>query len=449
VKLPAYPRTKPSGVEWLGNVPEHWEVKPCRTIVRERTAKNDGGKCEDYLSLLANIGVIPYEEKGDIGNKKPTDLSKCKLVRRGDYVINSMNYRIGSYGISPYDGVCSSVYIVLTPRNEIVESRFAFRTFENREFQMLAQSFGNGILEHRCAINWDILKGIGVAIPPLPEQRAIAAFLDRETGRMDRLVAKKLELVERLKEKRIALISRTVTHGLPPAAARAAGLSANPSLKPSGLDWLGEVPAHWEATTVRRRAKRIQPGGTPPTAEERYYEDGTVPWFGPGSFDDQIVVCQPIKLLNASAVEEGVARMFAAGATMVVTIGATIGKVSSLTEIASCNQQITVIEFDQQRIHPRFATYQLKRLEPALRAIAPSATLPILDQGEIADIALGVPPLTEQVAIAAYLDEETAKLDALVGQVEAALERLREYRAALITAAVTGKIDVRNQNSIA
>jgi len=133
-------------------------------------------------------------------------------------------------------------------------------------------------------------------------------------------------------------------------------LPAYPRTKPSGVAWLGDVPEHWEALTVRRRAKRIQTGGTPPTAEERYYEEGTVPWFGPGSFDDQIVVSQPIKLLNASAVKEGAARMFAAGATMVVTIGATLGKVSSLTEAGSCNQQITVIEFDQRRIHPRFWT---------------------------------------------------------------------------------------------
>jgi type I restriction enzyme S subunit len=104
-----------------------------------------------------------------------------------------------------------------------------------------------------------------------------------------------------------------------------------------------------------------------------------------------------------------------------------------------------VIEFDQRRVHPRFATYQLKRLEPALRAVAPSATLPILDQGEIADIGIGLPPLPEQAAIAAYLDKETAKLDAMAAKVETAVERLQEYRTALITAAVTGKIDVRKE----
>jgi type I restriction enzyme, S subunit len=212
---------------------------------------------------------------------------------------------------------------------------------------------------------------------------------------------------------------------------------AYPKYKPSGVDWLGDIPAHWDEIPVRRRAKRIQTGGTPPTAEERYYEEGTVPWYGPGSFDNQIAVSNPVKLLNASAVSEGAARVFAAGATMIVTIGATLGKVSSLINSGSCNQQITVIEFDERRVHPRFATYQLKRLEPVLRTIAPSATLPILDQGEIADIVLGLPPLPEQLAVAAFLDRETSRIDRLVEKKRELIERLKEKRTALISRTVT------------
>ena len=123
MSLPRYPKYKDSGVEWLGQVPEHWEMRPCRAIVQERTAKNEGAACQDYLSLMANVGIIPYAEKGDIGNKKPEDLSKCKLVTRGDFVINSMNYGIGSYGLSEYDGVCSPVYIVLKLQHELVDQQ--------------------------------------------------------------------------------------------------------------------------------------------------------------------------------------------------------------------------------------------------------------------------------------------------------------------------------------
>ena len=128
---------------------------------------------------------------------------------------------------------------------------------------------------------------------------------------------------------------------------------------------------------------------------------------------------------------------------MIVTIGATLGKVSSLAFPGSCNQQITVIEFDIRAVVPRFGAYQFKRLEPALRAVAPSATLPILTQNDIARLPFVLPPISEQRAIADYLDGETVKIDRMAEKIEEAMARLQEYRTALITAAVTGKIDLR------
>jgi type I restriction enzyme, S subunit len=133
-----YERYKDSGVEWLGEVPEHWSVAPVRSVVQHLDKRNEGAECQEYLSLMANIGVMPYAEKGDIGNKKPEDLSKCKIVRVGNIVINSMNYNIGSYGMSSYDGVCSPVYVVLEIKEEAVLPRFGFRIFQNTAFQRCA-----------------------------------------------------------------------------------------------------------------------------------------------------------------------------------------------------------------------------------------------------------------------------------------------------------------------
>jgi type I restriction enzyme S subunit len=222
---PAAPM-KPSGVEWLGDVPAHWNVVPCRAIVNERNTRNDSGECVDYLSLMANIGIIPYEEKGDVGNKKPEDLTKCKLVRRGDFVINSMNYGIGSYGVSGLNGVCSPVYIVLTPIREVVEPRFAFRIFEDRAFQRYAQSFGNGILAHRCAIGWDTLKSISVPLPPRAEQFQILALLDSQASMFAALTAEAEDAIRLLRERRSALISAAVTGQID---VRNAVPSANPT----------------------------------------------------------------------------------------------------------------------------------------------------------------------------------------------------------------------------
>jgi len=253
MSFPRYPAYKDSGVEWLSQVPAHWEVEPCRAVFTERSDRNDPLVSEDYLSLMANVGVIPYAEKGDVGNKKPEDLTKCKLVFAGDLVINSMNYGIGSYGLSSLTGVCSPVYIVLKPKLERIEERFAFRILENKAFQGFAQSHGNGILEHRAAINWDILKGIGVPLPPVAEQQAILGFLDRETAKIDALVAEQEQLITLLKEKRQAVISHAVTKGLDPSV----------PMKDSGVEWLGEVPEHWQVCTLRRLIKRIEQGWSP------------------------------------------------------------------------------------------------------------------------------------------------------------------------------------------
>ena len=202
---------KDSGVEWLGEVPEHWKVLPCRAFLRERDERNYDYSSDYYLSLVAARGVIPYEEKGDIGNKKPEDLGKCKQVRDGDFVINSMNYGIGSYGVSRFDGVCSPVYIVVTPNEELARPGFAFRVLENNWFQKYAQSFGNGILAHRCAIGWDILKSINAGIPPEKEQIDILSYLDEQTRRYEELVTGARKQIFLLQERRSALISAAVT----------------------------------------------------------------------------------------------------------------------------------------------------------------------------------------------------------------------------------------------
>ena len=202
---------KDSGVEWLGEVPEHWDVLPCRAFLNERDSRNGDYSNDYYLSLVAGRGVIPYDEKGDIGNKKPEDLGKCKLVQEGDFVINSMNYGIGSYGVSRFHGVCSPVYIVVTPHEDLAHAGFAFRVLENKWFQRYAQSFGNGILAHRCAISWDILKNINAGIPPAEEQAQILNYLDEETRRYEQLVATALKQVALLQERRSALISAAVT----------------------------------------------------------------------------------------------------------------------------------------------------------------------------------------------------------------------------------------------
>lgn len=202
---------KDSGVEWLGVVPAHWDVVRGSAVFVECKAKNDQLVSENYLSLMANIGIIPYEEKGDVGNKKPEDVRKCKLVDPGDFVLNSMNYAIGSYGVSSYSGVCSPVYVVMKHRPEVADPKFLDLILSNPSYQNYAQSFGTGILDHRRAIGWDEIKVIRVPLPPLDEQAEIAAWTISRRDRVDTLIAKTERSIELLREHRTALITAAVT----------------------------------------------------------------------------------------------------------------------------------------------------------------------------------------------------------------------------------------------
>ena len=223
--------------------------------------------------------------------------------------------------------------------------------------------------------------------------------------------------------------------------AEGGGWKRYPVYKDSGVEWLGDVPEGWELLRIKQLAQRIQTGSTPPTQELHYYENGSIPWFGPGSFGTDLVLDKAVKLISKTAVKDGVARIFKGQSTMIVTIGATIGKVGYIESSASSNQQITVVTFDMTRAIPKFAAYQIKRLEPVLRGIAPNTTLPILNQSDIGHLPFCLPSIPEQRAIAAFLDRETGRIDALIAKKERQIELLQEKRTALISHAVTKGLD--------
>jgi type I restriction enzyme S subunit len=234
-------------------------------------------------------------------------------------------------------------------------------------------------------------------------------------------VARKRTLIERLKEKRTALISRTVTRGLPHAAATQAGLDPHPKLKPSGIDWLGDVPEHWEVKRLKW-AVMMQRGHDLP-ADRR--EDGSVP------------------LVSSSGVSSTHSRAAAKGPGIVTGRYGTIGQFYLIAD-DYWPLNTTLYSIDLRGNDPRFLLALLQHLSPLFLLNAVKSAVPGVDRNDIHSITTGVPPIREQIEIASFLQDETAKIDAMVGKVETAIDRLQEYRSALITAAVTGKIDVRN-----
>ena len=256
--MPPYPAYRPSGVEWLGEVPEHWDVKPLRRTLREslKYGANEAAELDDP-DLPRFVRITDIDDGGSLRNETfrslPVDVAEPYLLESGDLLFA----RSGTVGRTfLYDeswGACAYAGYLIRARvdpGQITPEFLLYFSASQSYASWLGMVAIQATIENVSAERY---AGMPLPLPPLHEQRAIAAFLDRETERIDALVAKKRQLIERLQEYRTALITRTVTRGLPPDAARAAGLDPSPRLKPSGVEWLGNVPEHWELAPLYTR----------------------------------------------------------------------------------------------------------------------------------------------------------------------------------------------------
>ena len=287
-------------------------------------------------------------------------------------------------------------------------------------------------------------KDFRTPLPPSVEQVIIADFLDRETAKIDTLVSKKRTLIERLKEKRTALISRTVTRGLPPDAARAAGLDPHPKLKPSGIDWLGDVPEHWRTTRLKYVAEKIVdcPHETPVYAPGGDYLVIRTADLTSGRVD----LSATYKLEEEEYKKRIRREPLLAGDIVYGREGERWGFAATVPIGVSCCLGQRMMQFRTRRnYHPRFMMWHLNATSVYQQGDVDTlgATSPHVNVETIRNYLMAHPPFEEQLAIADFLDCHTAKIDQMIAKVESAIERLQEYRTALITAAVTGKIDVR------
>ena len=394
-------------------------------------ATNEGAVNQDYLSLMANIGIIPYAEKGDVGNKKPDDLTKCKLVSKGDLVINSMNYAIGSYGMSAYEGVCSPVYLVLRARENALLRRFALRVFENKYFQKYVASLGNGILEYRAAIGWDDIKGINILLPSKTVQKAILDYVDEATRKIDRLVAMRRRQMELLKEQRAALIQQAVTRGLDPKA----------PLKDSGLPWLGPIPKHWEVKRLKYLCSLLRDGThQPPKRVEVGYPLLSVRNIQDGIFvrrnDDSMISEEDFRTLNLSFAVE-------VGDLLMAIVGATLGKVAIVPNIDSFQIQrsLAILRPRLEVVNRDFLRFliECQAFQKCLWSNVGFSAQPGIYLSTVGNLGCPLPSLEEQARILEFIQYESQRVDRLIFAYARQIEMLMEYRAALIHEAVTGQ----------
>ncbi len=419
-----YPDYQNTELDWLGRVPKSWELRRLGSYFRERREKVSDS---DFPALSVTMqGIVPQLENA----AKTSDGDNRKLVRKGDFAINSRSDRKGSSGVSAYDGSVSLITIVLQPKG--LHPAYVHHLLRSEAFQEEFYRFGKGIVADLWSTNFEAMKNITIPVMSLDEQTQIAAFLDYETAKIDALIEKQQQLIALLGEKRQAVISHAVTKGLNPDA----------PMRDSGIEWLGKVPTHWKAVRVRDVGKVDQ--GCAFAHAIQGQESGEIPWFKVNDMnrDGNEVEMRTADNYVALKLAESIrAPIFPAGTVIFPRVGAALltNKRRILTSRAIIDDNVYGIR--PHTVVPRFLLHFLSLVDMA--RLCSAGLVPTVTFSVIKEIRLPLPPQEEQNAIVDHIERLLAKLDLLEEKVANALGILQERRTALISAAVTGKIDVR------
>lgn len=456
MSFPRYERYKDSGVKWLGEVPEHWEVKRLKHNLRLLTEKTD--RRENPVAL-ENI-------EGWSGRFIPTETTfegEGVAFESGDILFGKLRPYLAKAYLAEGSGEAVGDFHVLRPTTT-TQSRFSQYQILNREFIAIVDGSTFGAKMPR--VSWDFLGNMVLTTPPVPEQQTIAAFLDRETAKIDALIAEQQRLIELLKEKRQAVISNAVTKGLtnlpganlnaatsggPQGERRDSASSPDAPMKSSGIEWLGEVPNHWEVRKLNSFSTKITNGYVGPT-RDILVEDG-IPYAqathikgGKILFDGAYFVTREWSEVHAKSI-------LRLGDVLIVQTGAGTGDIGfvSENEIGFNCHALIIVSVDNTVMYGEFLAALLQSTygRETLSSIQTGAMHPHLNCGEVKFITLPVPPIEEQTIIVRKISSSINQYDSLTDEAIKAIDLLKERRTALISAAVTGKIDVRGLVSTA
>lgn len=442
-KLKAYPEYKPSGIDWLGQIPSHWKIAPIKTLLAKSSsgvwgeeAKEDGNDVVcfrvadfDYPHLCLKYNNITYRSIA------PAQM-QGREVEYGDIVIEKSGggdlNPVGRAVMSTFEGLatCSNFMHVISANGRAINSflNYLLATIYCKGLNRLYFAQTTGIQN----LNIKEYLAQRIALPSLDEQTKIAAYLDEAVGKIDALICEKRKQVEDIRAYRTSLITETVTRGLNPEV----------PLRPSGIDWLGQIPNHWKTIKTSYVFDNIGSGTTPTAGEDQFYEGGSINWLQTGDLNDG-VINSTSKKITPIAVESRNLKFYDKGSVVIAMYGATIAKLGLLDIQTTVNQACCVLT-PSSKIYSKFAFYFFHGAKKELISLASGGGQPNISQATISNFKMLVPPLAEQQAISDFLDAKTAKIDELISELTKQIDQLAEYKQAVITEAVTGKVDLRD-----
>jgi type I restriction enzyme S subunit len=420
----AYPEYKDSGVEWLRNIPQHWNAIKLKYVVKLAGEKSLDPNTK-YVGMENVVsGNGKYLAKDDV---RPEGITTSFI--KGDVLFGKLRPYLAKSWLANFSGICSSEFLVL--RSELVHPKFLNYFTLTDEFigQVNSSTYGSKMPR----ASWDFISLLEVPISSFSHSEKIANFLDYETAKIDTLIDKQQQLIKLLKEKRQAVISHAVTKGLNPDAA----------MKDSGVEWLGQVPEHWVVNKFGYISQVVRGGSPRPAGDPMLFNGDYSPWVTVAEItkDDEVYLTKTETFLTKKGSEQ--CRVFPSGTLLLSNSGATLGVPAILKIDANANDG--VVGFENLQLNSEFSYFYLSTLTEDLRErIKQGSGQPNLNTDIVKDISVPIPPKQEVEQIVESIKQLRADYSKLIEKATLAIKLMQERRTALISAAVTGKIDVRH-----
>lgn len=417
-----YPKYKHSGVPWLGEVPEYWE----RTFIKgiTKTYSEKGRPEAELLSVYRDYGVIKKNSRDDNHNKPGMDLSSYKVVYPDALVLNKMKTWSGSLGVSNYLGIVSPAYITCNIDIEQVDTKYLNYLLRCKNYVFEYNRLSYGVRPSQWDMRYQDFKSIPIYLPTPTEQTTIAHFLDYKLAKINRFIRKKKQLIKLLNEQKAAIINQAVTKGLDP----------NARMKDSGVEWLGEIPAHWEVRKLKYSVKL----------------NSHTLFQNPESENVKIAL-ENIESKTGRIIEfkqnafEGIGKIFKKGDVLFGKLRPYLAKVATPDFEGICVNDILVLSPNNQIWETEFLKFRMLSSE-FIKTVDDStfgSKMPRASWDFIGGLKISCPIISEQHQIVAHIESETAILTTTISTIEKEIALTEEYKTALIAEAVTGKIDVR------
>ena len=421
---------KDSGIEWIGEIPVQWNLVQTKRFFTN-TKKIVGAKADNYDRLALTLNGVIKRSKDDSEGLQPEKFEGYQILCKNELVfklIDLENVKTSRVGLSPYTGLVSPAYIVLS--NNFSDNRFFYHWFMSMYYNEVFNHLGGeGV---RSALNAKDVLSLPVPDIQLDEQRRIADYLDRKCSQIDDIIARQQAVIEKLKAYKLSVITEAVTKGLNP----------DTPMKDSGVEWIGEIPEYWQLSHIGNLVE-MGSGGTPDRKKPEYWGNGNIPWMSSGEINDEYIY-STTEHITELGLQNSNAKILPVNTVMLGLIGQ--GKTKGLTAILKtevcCNQNLAYLIADEKYLHYRYLFYCFKAMYFYIRGLVGESQAGIYSYF-LKKLHIPLPDIEQQIRISDYLDTKCEAIKNSINKRERIIEKFTSYKRSLIYEVVTGKKEVQ------